>query len=323
MNCSATIETINFHQTSTTSSSNINSSSEFARVNFRLECRELKQINGVQLMGANKHATNQSVSRSPANQQKRSKGNVSQSSRTRPTVAHQKQSKLSLCHNSLKPLSPSSDFEQLKTLQFDSMRERLFRLLSKVPIQVETIKRDRPCRRSAKPESSHREFQCSAAAPPSTFDYLREPLVIKYYQDRSLYEILELHFACSLLTNSKADHGGDGEQPLDRRRNPPSGHCNAMATQAPQVIPSDGHMNPCCISMSRTSPTQLHQQQEEEIQASFNGYHNNQHMQTPTVVNSDYHSHQFEWHRNLSTEWTDRVNWNSNQLQRTTASKYS
>lgn len=70
---------------------------------------------------------------------------------------------------------------------FNRMRERLFRLLSKVPIQVETLATD------SAPSSSQR-----------TEDGLAwQPLVIKYYHERSLADILELHFGCSLI---KYDH---------------------------------------------------------------------------------------------------------------------
>lgn len=58
------------------------------------------------------------------------------------------------------------------------IRERLFRLLSKVPIQVQS-ERSQPAG--------------SSKAPPA--DRVGEPLVIKYYHERSLAEILELHFS--------------------------------------------------------------------------------------------------------------------------------
>lgn len=76
------------------------------------------------------------------------------------------------------------------------MRERLLRLLSKVPIQVETIKPR---------QYEHR----SQGSSPSTSNKqpvkvcTREPLIIKYYHEKSLNELIELHFACSLASQQQ------------------------------------------------------------------------------------------------------------------------
>lgn len=81
--------------------------------------------------------------------------------------------------------------------QLNRMRERLFRLLSKVPIQVETIKQQNN-RRQLGPATSQ-AGPSSGKAQGAAGEHLKEPLIIKYYQERSLASILELHFACSLI----------------------------------------------------------------------------------------------------------------------------
>lgn len=65
--------------------------------------------------------------------------------------------------------------------EFNGIRERLFRLLSKVPIQV---------------ESERSVAGSSKQLPPG-------PLLIKYYHERTLADLLELHFACSLVKSEQ------------------------------------------------------------------------------------------------------------------------
>lgn len=83
------------------------------------------------------------------------------------------------------------DFDQL-----NRMRERLFRLLSKVPIRVETVRAD-----GRYPATS----QANGLAPPTASErrgprrQLSEPLVVEYYHEKSLSSIIELHFASSLM----------------------------------------------------------------------------------------------------------------------------
>jgi len=69
--------------------------------------------------------------------------------------------------------------------EFCKVRERLFRMLSKVPVQIETPQAGSA---TTKPQT------------PKTVD--REPLIVKYYNDKSLESILDLHFSCSLMKHS-------------------------------------------------------------------------------------------------------------------------
>lgn len=69
--------------------------------------------------------------------------------------------------------------------KLNKMRERLFRILSKVPIQVEPA--------AVQQSSSNKVID-------------REPLVIKYYNERSLADILDLHFECSLIKQEHKRH---------------------------------------------------------------------------------------------------------------------
>lgn len=71
--------------------------------------------------------------------------------------------------------------------ELNQIRERLFRTLSKVPIQVESSPKS-----PSRPEG----------APAGPRNQLKQPLVIKYYHERSLADVLELHFACSLVKHN-------------------------------------------------------------------------------------------------------------------------
>lgn len=90
----------------------------------------------------------------------------------------------------------------------NKMRERLFRLLSKVPIQVQTIqannspKTSTPSSQPQGPSSSSSGSGSSNSLTTNQSEQQeacnREPLIIKYYNERYLAEILDLHFSCSL-----------------------------------------------------------------------------------------------------------------------------
>lgn len=100
--------------------------------------------------------------------------------------------------------------------EFNKMREKLFRLLSKVPIQVEPMigciasqsaaaaaattaaaaAADNQCCSSSS-SSSISSQQSSSRQQPSMID--RKPLLIKYYNEKFLNDILDLHFNCSLM----------------------------------------------------------------------------------------------------------------------------
>lgn len=82
--------------------------------------------------------------------------------------------------------------------EFNRMRERLFRILSKVPIQVET-----------NGTSQGQEEGKGASKRCKVID--REPVTIKYYNQRSLAEILELHFSCSLIKHNFSAHAMSSE----------------------------------------------------------------------------------------------------------------
>lgn len=87
------------------------------------------------------------------------------------------------CTSSPSSLSSSLSSSAENDASASKIRERLFRLLSKVPIQV---------------HSEHDQ-----AAGSSSAERIGKPLVIKYYQERTLAEILELHFACSLVKSTE------------------------------------------------------------------------------------------------------------------------
>lgn len=88
--------------------------------------------------------------------------------------------------------------------EFNKMRERLFRLLSKVPIQVETVNSDyEPGNSSSATPSS----SSSSSSQSQSFKKInRKPLIIKYYNERSLTDILDQHFGCSLIKHN-FEHG--------------------------------------------------------------------------------------------------------------------
>lgn len=98
--------------------------------------------------------------------------------------------------------------------QFNKLRERLFRLLSKVPIQVETVEPSAPIESKNKIISgiSCSSSSCSSISSPRCQQKKitdRKPLLIKYYNERSLSEILSLHFGCSLMSrNSRPELEG-------------------------------------------------------------------------------------------------------------------
>lgn len=89
--------------------------------------------------------------------------------------------------------------------EFNKMRERLFRLLSKVPIQVESVNSDyepSSSSTSATPSSSSSSLSQSQGFRKIN----RKPLIIKYYNERSLTDILDQHFGCSLIKHN-FEHG--------------------------------------------------------------------------------------------------------------------
>ena len=229
---------------------------DFARVNFRLDCRELREVG----KNCGKFGENRA-------KQLCSKRDGQLATRTNHTKRAQKgwpnggqpnnpykQSAAGLASASLaspkqRPRLTGADgpevrparVQMFKSLQFDSMRERLFRLLSKVPLQVETIKR-RSKRRPPPPppevsaEATRRAWpdageptvgKCSdspaaATSAPKTAPSSQEPLVIKYYHEHALAEILELHFACSLLTPSNSAAADSHQAPAGQLLQSPS-----------------------------------------------------------------------------------------------------
>jgi len=228
------------------SCNNSNSSDEFACVNFRLGSCGLKQIGNQtrpspvrrQRKGKLIKLTGQECKFSP---NKRPTSSVKGCHETLGRKSGEKtelENGLYQIGLSQSDFSPSLEMKKFKNIQLDSMRDRLFRLLSKVPIQVETLKQtEKPPElthlgqnEEAKSNPSANAYRrqpsgslARASPQPSTsggsepkFDYLREPLIIKYYQDRSLCEILELHFACSLLLKSGTDLYEDELQTLGR-----------------------------------------------------------------------------------------------------------
>lgn len=104
--------------------------------------------------------------------------------------------------------------------EMSRMRERLFRLLSKVPIHVETepvgcgLTADAssvsPSSSSSSSSSSTSKQQSSKLPKSQHCKFIdREPLIIKYYNDRTLPELIEQHFGCSLIK-----HNYNNREPL-------------------------------------------------------------------------------------------------------------
>lgn len=111
---------------------------------------------------------------------------------------------------SAKQISASGHYQQVHYYdEFNRMREKLFRLLSKVPIQVEPMincngaqsSTDNPAGGSSSASSPSQQSTSRQAQQQHTTNNMidRKPLLIKYYNEKSLNEILDLHFNCSLL----------------------------------------------------------------------------------------------------------------------------
>lgn len=89
------------------------------------------------------------------------------------------------------------------------LRERLFRVISKVPVQVESMSHDQEqdkgdCDGTASSADQTGEGCSGKAKVCHRSNYASRPIVIKYYNEKSLYEILELHFRCSLFNETGA-----------------------------------------------------------------------------------------------------------------------
>lgn len=86
--------------------------------------------------------------------------------------------------------------------QYNKLRERLFRHLSKVPIQVESLNYNYQYHPSLITSSIESDVSLCNHQQQSTsqFDEWR-PLLIKYYQERAAGEILNLHYGCSFLSH--------------------------------------------------------------------------------------------------------------------------
>lgn len=95
-------------------------------------------------------------------------------------------------HHRMVAQQPVNGYQEHYQNELNKMRERLFRMLSKVPIHVETS----PVQHQTKPISVGQSMTTANQQPRTNF---REPLIIKYYHEQSLADIIELHFACSLV----------------------------------------------------------------------------------------------------------------------------
>lgn len=97
--------------------------------------------------------------------------------------------------------------------EMSRMRERLFRLLSKVPIHVETepiscsSNGSHPANTLATTSKQQQQHVKSIPRQSRVID--REPLIIKYYKDRTLSELIDQHFGCSLIK-----HNFEHKEPL-------------------------------------------------------------------------------------------------------------
>lgn len=165
---------------------------------------------------------------------------------------------LSSSSSSLAPLSQAHNSQsqnQNHQLQypekFYKMRERLFRMLSKVPIQVETepkmfnqqhysrkLQDSSPVHLTnsastsiSTPNSASTSVlsvassTCSSSRSDSSRRIDQEALIIKYYHDKSLNDILDQHFGCALINhNCVLDLALGSHQPPPQQQQQQSSH---------------------------------------------------------------------------------------------------
>lgn len=132
------------------------------------------------------------------------------------------------------------------------LRERLFRVISKVPVQVESIDplesmssgieaTGEVSSQLGKSDSGIRtNDRTGAKVYPKRRQQLNcaEPVLIKYYNDKSLEEILELHFKCSLMEKEPVYIG---EEPNLERPVPKIGSNNSKNSDQQLISNNSGN----------------------------------------------------------------------------------
>lgn len=187
----------------------------------------IKQASGCANKASSFVASSTSSSTSSSNSSSISLTSSSSSSSSSSTTASASVSTSGQVHNSQ---GQNQSYQQQYQEEFYKMRERLFRMLSKVPIQVETEPSLSWQRYLQRPNCSpvHQLDAASASSSASTSNSVssasstststpttssarlvassrkidQETLIIKYYNDRSLNDILEQHFGCALINHN-------------------------------------------------------------------------------------------------------------------------
>lgn len=173
------------------------------------------------------------------------------------------------------------------------MRERLFRLLSKVPIQVETV--SSTTLSTLLPSSSRKPAE-------------REPLMIKYYKETSLTDILELHFNCSLLK-----HNYERGFSLVNNAQPALGVPSSVSQeQVYQASQQDANMYQQSVDNQYSNSLQKQQQHYQSLQQ------HHQQMQYGNEWQSQSSSSLFGW-QDYGTEMGAREELSLEKLQQSTA----
>lgn len=105
------------------------------------------------------------------------------------------------------------------------LRERLFRVISKVPVQVESLSpQERTANKDqddAGPSNQTGKGSNGSDVSESAGEQTKrrqqtscsDPVLIKYYSDKSLEEIIELHFRCSLLGVEESNYQEEEHKP--------------------------------------------------------------------------------------------------------------
>lgn len=216
-----------------------------------------------------------------------------------------RETKLNNNNSSNNQSSANKDHKLHYQEEFNRMRERLFRLLSKVPIQVETVTNE--CDSNATASSS---TSSSSSQSQNILKKINaEPLIIKYYNERSLSDIIDQHFGCSLIRHN-FEHGVPLNAHLFKQNNldqaQATNHCycnlfDSNLCQQIQTVQADSDNSVgdtgCAIIYAEESSHRQHQQNvygSDSVQtvaaAAAEGYNET----TTTTTTAGQHS-QVDW----------------------------
>lgn len=170
--------------------------------------------------------------------------------------------------------------------QVSRMRERLFRHLSKVPIKVESVSRET---HEASPGGRHPNDQPSNSSRKRSFsERLRDPLVIQYYHEKALTNIIELHFACSLTKPSLQQQQQQALVAGKQKTQTLNGSNAALATpnSARSKISAINKSASSKCSGTSSSATARHQVQSTNVSRVTTNNHGRQQTKSSIVSNS-------------------------------------